>query len=650
MASSVLAATALGCGASRTPEATTPRSDNADTRWVQAFELVGNQIFEDDAILAKLHYGTTESDEERIYRPAMVEFDEQRVVAFYRERGYFGARAEARVIQRTPRLVDVSMRIEEGQPTRVTSLAVRGMPQQPPEPAQIDALALVRDAGLSRNDVFVHEQYLAAKDRLRDALARAGYIHAQVEGRVRVNRDQRTAEVELEVSPGPLVRFGETRIIGNRRIPDQAIAARIAWSRGEVFDTDKLRQTRKALFGLDMFRSVRIDYDRSTQAPVVDMTVEVREGLRHELRLGGGLGVEGAGGLVERGLVQYSDTRMEVRGRSELTVRSFVDPLLTLRLNARPGYVLLPGVNEEHNFVFEARAAVDRPDFVLRRLILGAFVSYTVERYEAYSERGPRAGVLLDRPLLNERLHLGLGAQAEYLTLTPNDGVTLEDLGTDGPVGVSFVHQSIKIDRRDDRLHTHSGWFAQLRLEQGRWFADATGLFARNIAEIRGYLPLTSRLVVAARSRGGLLSSTVTGDEPISQRLFSGGSSHRGFGVRRLAPVVLDDEGKTVPVGGAALLEGSLELRADVIKLSDAWLGGVLFVDAGDVVETRDQLDVTELHVAVGGGLRYDTPIGPIRFDVGVRVNRLRTCQAEPCPDPDPTRQVVFHFSVGEAF
>jgi outer membrane protein assembly factor BamA len=383
---------------------------------------------------------------------------------------------------------------------------------------------------------------------------------------------------------------------------------------------------------------------------VADITIEVREGERHELKLGGGLGVEGAGGLLERGLVQYSDTRLELRGRGELTVRSLVDPLLTVRLGVRPGYVLLPGVNEDHNFVFEARADGNRPDFVWKRLILGAFVSYSVQRYEAYSERGPRAGVLLDRPFWDDRLHAGVGVQGEYLTLTPTEGVDIDDLGVDGPLGVSFVHQSLKIDRRDDRVHTHSGWFAELRLEQGRWFADASGLFARNLADVRGYLPMSSRFVLAARTRGGLLSSTVSGDEPIPQRLFSGGSSHRGFGVRRLAPGVLDNDGNTVPVGGAALLEASLELRADVVELSDAWLGGVLFVDTGDVVATPGELDPGNLHVAVGAGLRYETPIGPIRFDVGVRVNRLRACQEEPCPDPDPNRQMVFHFSVGEAF
>jgi outer membrane protein assembly factor BamA len=639
----LLAGSVVACGGSRRL-GTPPRSDDPATRWVRSFELVGNHTFDDDAIRAKLHYGTAKRDDDRVYRPAMLELDQQRIAAFYRERGYFSARAQAQMIRRTPGFVDIRVLIEEGLPTRIMTLAARGVPDR------IDALAVAQRAGLKRDDIFVHERYLAARDGLRDTLDRNGYIHARVEGVVRVDRDRHTAEVEFHVDPGPQVRFGEVIITGNQRIPASAIATRVAWSRGQVFDADKLRQTRKALFELDMFRTVRIDYDRAARSPVADVTIEVREGERREIKLGGGLGVEGAGGLLERGLVQYSDTRLELRGRGELTVRSFVDPLLTVRLGVRPGYVLLPGANEEHNFVFEARADANRPDFLWRRLVLGTFVSYSVQRFEAYSEQGPRAGVLLDRSFWDDRLHAGVGAQGAYSTLTPSEGVELADLGTDGPVGVSFVHQSLKIDRRDDRVHTHSGWFAELRLEQGRWFADASGLYARNLADVRGYLPMTSRLVLAARTRGGLLSSTVSGDEPITQRLFSGGSNHRGFGVRRLAPVVLDDRGITVPVGGAALVEASLELRADVVKLSDAWLGGVLFVDTGDVVATPGELDPLNLHVAVGGGLRYETPIGPIRFDVGVRLNRLRACQDEPCLDPDPGRQMVFHFSVGEAF
>jgi outer membrane translocation and assembly module TamA len=147
--------------------------------------------------------------------------------------------------------------------------------------------------------------------------------------------------------------------------------------------------------------------------------------------------------------------------------------------------------------------------------------------------------------------------------------------------------------------------------------------------------------VLAGRVRAG----AIYGDLPISERLFSGGASnHRGFGERMLAPFVTETGGTEIPYGGAALLETGLEARVRIGTVRKMPLGGVVFLDGGDVTSRVSELDLDNLHWAAGVGLRLHTIVGPVRADLGYRLNRTGPTQ------PDPDSRFAFHLSLGEAF
>ena len=624
------------------------------TRWVGSFRLTGNATFASSAITAKLHYRPPDDDSRKrqVYDPATLELDKQRIVAFYRDRGYFATSAVARVSRKAASLVDIEIAIVEGPPTTIISTLISGWPAA----TRVGPYDVLDAAVVQRDAVFVHENYLVAKRELAAELEKAGYIHADVAGQVRIDEKRHTAEIAFAITSGPRVRFGKTIVRGNQRVPESAIRARVAWREGDVFSLDKLHKTRNALFELGLFSAVGIDYGKS-EAPrpddspgILDVTIEVSEGKRHALTLGGGLGFEGIGSSLGLTLVDEVDTRIDIRGRAELTVYSWLDPLITLRTGIRPGYVVLPGTSEERSFVFDARAEITRQDLFLPRLTASAFAAYVVDRFDSYSTNGPRAGVSLDRLLWAERLRLGLGVQGELATIAPASAIDLAALGTSSPLGVVTLFQSVIVDRRDDRLSPSLGWYAAERLEQGRSFADGQGLYFESLSELRGYLPLVDRVVLAGRSRAGFLLVEKGQRSPLTERFFSGGSvTHRGFALRHLAPVVANASGATVPVGGDALLEASVDLRIRVKKWAHSALGFALFVDAGDVTSSPSQLDLGNLHIALGVGLRYHSVL-PIRFDFAYRINRRVACTTLVCRDPDPDKPLIFHFSVGEAF
>jgi len=127
-------------------------------------------------------------------------------------------------------------------------------------------------------------------------------------------------------------------------------------------------------------------------------------------------------------------------------------------------------------------------------------------------------------------------------------------------------------------------------------------------------------------------STTQTAEIPRNVRFFAGGpGSVRGFELNRLGPLAIDDD----PIGGHSLIEGSAELRFPIV----GQLGGVLFVDFGNVFSEPFTYHLDDLRYAVGPGIRYMTPIGPIRLDVGIVMD----------PRPNETAARV-EFSIGQAF
>jgi outer membrane translocation and assembly module TamA len=221
-------------------------------------------------------------------------------------------------------------------------------------------------------------------------------------------------------------------------------------------------------------------------------------------------------------------------------------------------------------------------------------------------------------------------------------------------------------DSRNDVLDPERGTLLGVDGSVAPRFAGSEVGFARTFLQAAVYrrLPGGSRFVVAAASRIGVAigferrvervgadNQPVLGadgepivdiikDLPASERFFAGGDTTvRGFVLDQLgAADTLNDQG--FPTGGNALVVLNLELRAPYWK----GLGAVVFVDAGNVFKRVSDLDFGRLRPAAGFGLRYRSPLGPLRFDLGFNLNRqvLRSGAQE--------RGSVFHISLGQAF
>jgi translocation and assembly module TamA len=573
--------------------------------------------------------------EKHYYDPVVLERDVRRIEAYLALRGFFSARVVDRVISERPggRAVDVRLEVDEGPPSRLHEVRVDGLDR-------LDA-ALARrlraGLGLATGQRFDHERYSGARTRLQDELAAAGYAYAKVTGHVEVDKAGHAVRVQLEAAPGPLVRFGAARIEGNGRIPSDKLLHLLTWRRGDRFDPDELVRSRARLFNQRLFASVRLDLPRDP-TPEAAVRVRVVPTKLRELRLGAGFGLE--------------SKRQEVRLTGRYTIRNFLGGMRVLELKLQPSYVIFPVVwaAVDHGPALVSEVKLSQPDIWATQITVFAALGYELGIQEGYQFHGPKVQLGGERAFFRDRFRTGLSWNLQFLDFFNVKDVfdassTVLGVGFRDPYRLAWLEEFARLDLRDVFVDPRSGFWAELRLEQGLRAIGGDFNYLKFTPDVRGYLPLgTKRVILALRAQFGYVRPLGSDDSPITRRLSLGGpNSHRGFSFGRLSP---QQDG--IPYGGNASLLGSADLRLRIWRLFDNWLSLIAFADAGDVVTSFSDLSLSRLHVAVGGSLQYQTPIGAIRIGVGVRLNRLA---ADTVPqNPDPGSRIAFHLTMGEAF
>ena len=630
--------------------------------WVQDVELKGAEVLDAGDVLGGLE--TREMDWYRYwlwwlpwvdrawYDPDVLLSDLDRVETYYASQGFFEARVTGHraVLPRGGDTASVTITVKEGPATQVTAVKISGLSALAPDVA----LKVKQELGVEVGERFSYGAYGLAKERLVSRLKERGYAYARVEGEVEVHRPRRSAVILLKVTAGPLVRMGATRFEGLGDVPEAKVRLLIKWEEGQVYDQEKIRGTRSALFKLRVFAAVRVDLPEQPVA-VAPVTIRVQPALLRELRLGLGLGLE--------------SKHHEVRLSGRWTQRNFLGGLRVLEFKLIPAFVSLPTfwASEQLGPAIEAEVKLTQPYLFNSRFSAFALIGYDLNLHEGYWYHGVTAQAGLDCPFWGERVWAGLSYNFQLLDFfnINEEAFKAADTGLGfgfiDPYRPAWLEQYVELDLRDSVASPRKGFFATVRLEEGFEYIASQFTYVKVTPEVRGYIPLgTTRVVLALRGLFGYLhamDSPDAGDlgyasSPITRRYTLGGpNSHRGFSYGRLSPQSLDpDTGKRVPLGGHASLLLSADLRVRVIKLLGYWLSLGAFFDAGDVTEGISDIDFTQLHLAAGPALTFATPIGALRLSFGFRINRLAEQEDDGRANPDPGDDWTLHFTLGEAF
>lgn len=560
--------------------------------------------------------------------PYVIQVDADRIRGQYLRLGYLDVDVRSRV-EREGNATEVIYTIEEGV-RALTRVVITGLPEHDPDlPVSKVRKTLPLDDGAP----FDYEVYAQAKDQLRGVVEDAGYAHVTLEPLVVADRANHTAIVQLPFAPGPKSTFGSIEVVGVQGDLRDAALARLQFRPGQQYSTVPIAATQRAIYGLNRFSMVRVLPDKSNaENPVVAIKIDAAESSGHELRIGGGFGID--------------PEAYELRGRLGYTVAGWPFPLDTASLDLRPGYARL---RDTGNMEPRARALakLERQDIFGTYTRGEAEAGYSYLAVEAYTSYGPRARLGFSTPLGTDRLLLQLGWTIERFDFraisTLIDDPLKIALGLDHPQRIGAFDQSLVVDLRDHPIEPRLGGYAELRASEGSRYLGGSLDYLELVPDVRGYVPI-GPVVLAARARTG----AIFGDIPVTERFFSGGAtSQRGYPERRLAPSArgtIDGEVQSVPYGGGGLIESNLEARLWITTIKKMRLGVVAFLDGADVTETPGQLDPFDLHWAAGGGVRLLTLVGPVRFDVGYRLNRKGPLE------PDPGSTIAYHLSIGEAF
>jgi len=554
--------------------------------------------------------------------PYLVQVDADRIRGEYLRNGYLDVDVRSRV-ERKGDAATVIYTVEEGM-RAVTRTVITGLPADLP-------VATVRsELPLEDGKPFNYETYDLAKQRLLGVVQDAGYAHARLDATVVADRANHTAIVELAYTPGPRCTFGPVEVTGVTGELAQAVRERVTFRQGQVYSAQAITQTQRNLYGFGRFSTVRVQPDQAGKE-VVGVQIAVSESARHEVTLGGGFGID--------------PTSYEVRGRAGYTIAGWPFPLDTVTIDLRPAYAYLRDGGTYEPRV-RAVTRLERRDLFWTYTKGDVEVGYNYLTVEAYTSHGPLTRLGFETPLGTQRVLLRVGWGLQQVWFRHPDALIDPDLqrrlGIDHGERIGAYQQGLIVDLRDHPTETTLGAYAEVRAIEGTSLAGSAYNYFSLVPDVRGYVPLLGGAVLAAHARYG----AIWGDIPPTERFFAGGAiSQRGFSERRLAPFAADPmSNRTVPYGGAGLIETGVEARVPITKIRTMPLGVAVFLDGGDVTETPAELDPSNLHWALGAGLRLMTIVGPVRLDVGYRLNRTGPM------DPEPGSSYAYHLTIGEAF
>jgi outer membrane protein insertion porin family/translocation and assembly module TamA len=529
--------------------------------------------------------------------------------------------------------VAVTVNIDEGEPVLVERLDYQGFDLLPPQ--HLDDLKaripLKTQAPLDR--ALAQASRESALDEIKDH----GYPYATVRLTEQPGSTERTRVLTLSATPGVQARYGDVAITGNTSVSDNVVRRQMTVRPGRLFRLSQLQESQRRLYDLETFQFANIEPDvkEGEQPAIVPVRTVLTEGKHRKVNFGVGYGSE------EQGRVSIDWRHVNFYGGARtLQLQSQYSQLNRgARLNFRQPYFFGPRTNLTLTGQSWHR---NEPAYVLNTNGGRATIEHRLPRRGPLSQRqsDTRFSLTYTGEFQNYRV-------TEEARRTPGFLKTLISLGLDPLNGEARgLLSSLAIDLRrstaDSTVNAQQGYMLTGHLEQAGRLLGGDYEFSEAMVEARYYLPVAGRAVIAARARGASIGQIGSADNlkvPFFRRYFLGGaSSLRGWGRFEVSPLF---EGITV--GGHSMLESSAELRLPV------WgnLTAVLFADAGNVWNNAWYLNPGDLRYDVGPGLRYLTPIGPIRADLGFQLNPIPGLLLAGKEQP---RAYRFHFSIGQAF
>jgi outer membrane protein insertion porin family len=607
---------------------------------VKQITFLGNKAIKDDELTKIM--GTREGDWFSFitsfgnFQEEAFEGDLQRLTAYYYDKGYVQVEVGVPTVRlsRDKRFLYITIQISEGPRFKVGDVDLQGDFILPKE-------ELYEKTKLRSGEFFSYGTLRKDLEKLRNLYQDVGYAYVNVNPLTRVDPTEKIVHVTYDIQKGSKVYFGRIEVTGNAKTRDKVIRRELVIEEGILYSNKQLELSKQRVQRLGFFENVEITTQRGERDDVINVQVKVTE--RPTGTFQAGLGFSSTENILAN--IQLSQNNLFGRGQV-LTIqgqRSGIRTLFNLRFS------------EPYLFDTKTRFSVSgyRFDFL----------------YPDYQQQSTGGNVSLGYPLLQDYLvakdlSFSVTYKLEDVVITPG-GRTARDARQIGSLfrgGVtSSVSGALFFDSRDNRLFPTKGQFHSARVE----FADdivtrSETEFVKYDLETRYYFPLFWQFVLRLNGQLGYITNIDPNKSiPLQERYLVGGpNTIRGFRRFSLGPTrtVASNSSDPGTVGSEFRIGGNKQLlltaEVEFPIFTAINLKGVLFADAGNafgegqsytLVPDLVRPDINDyedaLRTAVGFGFRWFSPIGLLRFEWGIPLQRLR--------DEEP---LVFEFSIGNAF
>ncbi|MBI4208906.1 MAG: outer membrane protein assembly factor BamA [Deltaproteobacteria bacterium] len=552
-------------------------------------------------------------------RPEL-EKDLEAVRSFYHENGYLDAAVEISQVEFDEEIHGIHLTIGaiEGAQVRVNEVVFYGNQSlTEKELRQRVPIQVGEPVNLKEVDEY--------RNQLELEYVRRGYIEARVEVETIYHAEEPWVDVHYNIYEGKQYRFGQTLFSGNRLTKDFILEREMRLEEGDPYDAEQIFASQRKLYQLGLFRSVTMEpVSFSTDEQIQDLVVRVKERKPGLVEFGFGYGtaegIRGFAGVTYRNLFGTARS-LFLRGSASYFAKQ-------LELTS-PDTDLPDGLNEEKIEVGYKEPWLFGYDVDLRLNYINQLL-----REIDFDSRGNSFIAALDREF-TPTLKGTLQYQFELLRRFNVDaGATDVEEGT---VQLSLIGPILIWDTRDDPFNTQRGHFTTFQTEVSDELLLTKEEFVKNQLKSTHFFRLIGPLSAVAGGQAGLaFTYDETESIPREERFFlGGGTSVRGFSQDSIGPIEVDSEGNRIPLGGEAVLSYSLALRFPIWRN----FGGAFFQDGGAVWEDFDHINLEDLRFSAGMGLRYRTPVGPLRLDWGYKLDR----------QPEESAG-EFHFLIGNVF
>jgi outer membrane protein insertion porin family len=562
---------------------------------------------------------------------------------YYNDNGYVEHKIDDPVILRARDGLDVVFRIHEGPQYRVGKVEIGGDLIQ-------DGRQMLKSVKLTTGQIFRGSRLREDITTLSEMYSNKGFAFVQVDPVTNIDQAQKNVNVALVISKGPPVYFNRVLVAGNTKTRDKVVRRELLASEQELFSSTKITQSRNALQRSGYFEDVQVTTKKTNQPDTVDVLVDVKEGPTGTFQVGGGYS-SGDGFLFN---ANVSEKNLFGRGQGVTGNFSFGSSRQDFILNVNDPYFLdskvgvgLDGFKTNREYT----------DFDEKKIGFGINSTYPLKDFRMPFFGRPRAERNIGSDELASNAAPTLwdymrGGVAYDLTHENIDGVSStasESIKSEaGKSLTSSVTPGLSYDSRDHFFAPTEGTKSAFSVKMAGLGGDTR--FIKSDVSGRWHYPLLKdpkwggNWVLAL---GGQLGYGVglaerdngTKDLPLFERYFLGGiNSVRGFAERSLgtrAPSKCDIDGlnckSTEVIGG----EKALVLNSEILFpiMEQYGIRGVAFFDIGNAFQ---DFSFGDLRKSVGAGVRWMSPFGPLRVELGFPLNKK--------PDDETS---VLGFSIG---